>query len=382
MAQVVVLGGGFGGLAAARELRRLLPDAGITLVAGADHFYMGFAKLWDLAGYRPLSGGTVALSELERSGIRFQKSLITAIDPGRRRVETTGGVLEADALLVALGAGPSPAHVDLLAGDRSFDLYDGNALPGIHRALDEITAGAVMVSILGMPFKCPPAPFEAALIVDEVLRKRGVRDSVDVVVSTPAPITLPVAGPDASRYVAGHLADHGIELLAEHKVAGVGTGTVSFGNGATREFGVLLGVPANVAPEVVRASGLAGPSGWIEPDRLTMRTGFDRVYAAGDCTAIPAGKGHLPKAGVFAAAQGRVAAHNIAADLGGGGREEFDGKGFCFLELPGRLVAYVEGDWYADPAPEVHLSDADAAQFQRKLEYEKSRLQEWFSPAG
>lgn len=379
MARVLILGGGFGGLAAAHELGALLPDDEIVLVSDRDTFYMGFAKLWDLAGVRPLAEGTVALSHLESRGVQFHHAEITGLYPQSRRVQTSKGELSGDALLVALGAGPSPAHRRLLAGDAAFDLYDGDQLPGIHRALGQIESGTVLVSILGAPFKCPPAPFEAALIVDESLRRRGVRDAVEVAISTPAPMTLPVAGPDASQYLALQLGDRNIQLLTEHKVVGVEPDrrAVQFAGGGELGFGVLLGVPANVVPEVLGACGMAGPSGWIEPDPLSLATSFERVYAVGDCTSIPAGPGMLPKAGVFAASQGRVAARNIAADLGAGERTEFDGKGFCFLELPGRKVAYVEGDWYATPKPRVHLSEADAEQFRRKQEYERARLAEW-----
>lgn len=380
MAHVLILGGGFGGLAAANELRAITPDDEITLVANTGQFYMGFAKLWDLAGTRSLDRGTQPLSKLEKKGIGFRLGEITGIDPAHRRVETSEGALEADAILVALGAESSPAHRKLLAGEAAFDLYDGDELRGIHEALERVDRGSVLVSILGMPFKCPPAPFEAALVVDEVLRRRGVRDAVGVTVSTPARITLPVAGPDASQYVAGQLGERGIELLSEHKVVGVDPDrpVARFEDGSEFEFSILLGVPASVPPPIVQASGLAGPSGWIEPDRRSLRTSFDGVYAVGDCTAIPTGKGQLPKAGVFAAAEGRIAARNIASDLGKGQPAQFDGQGFCFLELPGQRVAYVEGNWYAEPGPEVHLTQADEAQFRRKQEYERTRLEEWF----
>lgn len=379
MAEVLILGGGFGGLAAAQELRSRLPDDEITLVANTDHFYMGFAKLWDLAGVRPLSGGTVPLNKLERKGVRFRHAEITAIDPRNRRIETSIGDLSADAILVALGAEASRPHLDLLAAEGAYDLYNGEELPGIRAALDSIQRGTVLISIFGTPFKCPPAPYEAALIVDELLRGRGVRDAVRVAVSTPAPMTLPVAGRDASQYVAGHLQERGIELLSEHKVTAVDAArrAVQFANGLEVEFGVLLGVPATTPPAVVRAGELTGPSGWIEPDRYSLRTAFDGVYAVGDCTAIPAGSGQIPKAGVFAAAEGRVAAHNIAFDLGRGEPDRFDGRGFCFLELPGQKVAYVEGNWYSEPKPEVSLSEADDEQFRRKQEYERAHLEQW-----
>ncbi len=263
MSHVLILGGGFGGLAAARELRIAHPELEVTLVSAADEFYMGFAKLWDLARTRPLADGTRSLTALDARGVRFVHAEITAIDPARCAVETTAGSLEADALLVALGAGPSPAHRELLSGEGAFDLYDGRELPGMHAALDAVDEGRVLVSILGGPFKCPPAPFEAALLVDERLRSRGVRDRVGVAISTPQPITLPVAGPDASRYVAGFLAERGIELFSESPVTAVDGAErqVTFGDGSTVDYRVLLGVPASAPPPVVADSSLAAAVG-------------------------------------------------------------------------------------------------------------------------
>ena len=373
MAHVLILGGGFGGLAAARELRTAHPELDVTLVSADDHFYMGFAKLWDLARSRPLADGTRSLSTLAGRGVRFVQADITAVDGTGRAVETTAGRIEADAVLVALGAGPSPAHRALLEGDGAFDLYDGKELPGMHEALDAVDEGRVLVSILGGPFKCPPAPFEAVLLVDERLRRQGVRDTVQVAISTPQPVTLPVAGPDASRYVAGFLEERDIELLSESPVKGVdGPGRrVAFADGTTLDYQVLLGVPAAAPPPVVAGSDLAEPSGWIEPDRRSLATKIERVYAVGDCTNVPNAAGALPKAGVFAAAQGGVAARNIAADLLGTERATFDGHGFCFLEVPGDKVAYVEGDFYAEPRPDVTLSDADEEQFRAKQAYER-----------
>jgi sulfide:quinone oxidoreductase len=380
MADVVIAGAGFGGLAAAHELKRLLPEGDtVTVVDRNDRFFMGFAKLWDLGGVRPLSGGTAPLAGLERHGIRFVQAEVQTLDPAARTVETTAGTLTGDALLVALGAGPAVAHTRMLDGPRAHDLYDAAALPAMHAALDAITSGRIVVPLLGGPFKCPPAPYEAALIVDERLRSRGVRDSVEIVVTTFQPLTVPAAGPDASRYVAGHLEGQGIGLRTATKVTGIDhdTSVVRFDGGDELGFDLLLGVPANEAPPALAGSGLLAPSGWIEPDRHTLATTAERVYAVGDCTLVPTASAQLPKAGVFAAAEGQVAAANIAADLHGGDRARFDGHGYCFLELPGRKVALVEGDFFAEPAPDVHLTDADEEHFARKQAFERERLAAW-----
>lgn len=381
MARVLVLGGGFGGLEGANELRARLPDDDeVVVVAAADRFYMGFAKLWDLGRLRPLQDGTRPLSALEAKGIGFVNAEVTAIDPANRTVSTTAGELSADALLVALGTVPSPSQLAMVAEGSGHDLYDGQALPAIHAALDSVLKGRVVVAILGGPFKCPPAPYEAALLVDERLRARGVRDKVEVALITPQPMTIPAAGPDASRTVAESLGERGIDLLDSRKVVGLDAGpprVVQLEGDEALDYSVLLAVAAEQAPPVLAASPLAGPSGFVEPDRATLRTAFDRVYAVGDCTTVPTATAQLPKAGVFAAAQARVAACNIAADLRGGERASYDGHGMCFLEFPGRRVALVEGNFYAEPRPDVRLTPATEENFTRKQDYEREHLQAW-----
>ena len=386
MPRIILLGGGFGGLAAARELRSRAGDhhdADVVLVSASERFFMGFAKLWDLAGIRPLEEGTRPLGALAERGVELVLDRVEEIDPASVTVSTSSGRLEGDALLVALGSVPSPAHLELIAAAGGHNLYDSAALPAMHAALDQVSSGRVVVAILGGPFKCPPAPYEAALLVDEHLRRRGVRDRVEIDMVTPQPMTLPAAGADASRIVAGWLAERGVRLLDGRKVSGVdGEGRRlqlegKQGGEEELEYSVLLAVPAEKAPPVIAASQLAGGSGFVEPDRHTLRTSFPRVYAVGDCTHVATATAQLPKAGVFAAAQGRVAAANIAADLWGGDETRFDGHGMCFLEVPGRRVATVEGDFFADPAPDVRFTEPSEAGFERKQAYEREQLAAW-----
>ncbi len=380
MARVLILGGGFGGLAAATELRSTLASGDeIMVVSASDRFFMGFAKLWDLAGVRPLEQGTRSLAALGNRAIHFVHAEVTAIDPESVAVATTSGDFTGDALLVGLGSVPSPEHLELIAG-RGHNLYDAADLPAMHAALEGVTSGSVLIAILGTPFKCPPAPYEAALVVDDRLRRRGARGDVAVDVVTPQPMTLPAAGPDASRVLAGYLADQGIGLLHRRVVSGVGGEPPKLRVRTGDEHldcSVLLGVPGEKVPSVVETSPLVGPSGFIEPDRTTLRTSYRGVYAVGDCTMLPTATAQLPKAGVFAAAQGRVAARNIARDLYAGEGGVFNGYGMCFLEVPGRRVAVVEGNFFAEPEPDVRLTGPTEANFEQKQAYERDRLSEW-----
>jgi sulfide:quinone oxidoreductase len=373
MASILILGGGFGGLAAAHELRARLPDDHeVTVVAAADRFYAGFAKLWDLVGTRPLEQGTASLSTLNHHSIRFVQTRIATIDPSERRIETEAGSFSADFLLVALGAGPGPERFLKLQGP-AHDLYDANGLPQMRADLAHLDAGTLVVTILGAPYKCPPAPYEAALLLDEHLRGRGVRDAIELVVTTPQPMTLPAAGPEISHFVAEALKDRNIELRTKQSVRAidVDSRTVSFAADGRLEYSLLLAVPQAVPPQVIAHSPLAGEGGWIQPDRETLLTRFERVYAAGDCTASPP-----PKAGIFAEAEARVAARNIAAEIDGGPGDRFDGKGYCFLEFPGQRASTLEGHFFAQP-PEVRLAEPDTETFARKQAFETERLRDW-----
>lgn len=373
MSSTLILGGGFGGLAAAHELRARLPEHEVTVVAAEDHFYNGFAKTWDLVGARPLEQGTASLSALHRHGIRFVHTRITAIDPAQCRVETEAGPLSADFLVVALGAATPPEQTAQLRGS-AHDLYSADALPAMRTDLARLDSGTLVVPVLGTPYKCPPAPYEAAFLLDDYLRGRGVRDQVQLLVTTPQPMTMPGAGSEVSTFVADALTDRGIQLRTEQSVQTIDPDarTVLFADGDRLPYTLLLAVPQAVAPQVVADSPLAGEGGWIHPDRETRRTDFDRVYAVGDCTASPP-----PKAGIFAEGMARVAARNIAAEVDGGQGDRFDGTGYCFLEFPEQRAATLEGNFFAEPKPDVRMAEPDTDTFTRKHAFEAERLRNW-----
>ncbi|MHB1834558.1 MAG: NAD(P)/FAD-dependent oxidoreductase [Solirubrobacteraceae bacterium] len=372
---MIVLGGGFGGLAAAHELRRRLgADHEITLLADDDRFFVGYAKLWDLVGARPLETGTRRLSALDAQGIRFVHAHVRAIDPARRVVETTVGSFDADYMIVALGAAANRQRLGS-AEPGSHDLYDPDQLPAMRTELGRLERGRVIVAVLGTPYVCPPAPYEAAFLLEEYLRRRRGGANIEVVVSTPMPSPLPMAGSEVDEVVANGLAGQGIDLRTGQQIAKIDTQAkvVSFVGGASLDYSVLLGIPQAVPPAVIADSPLAGEDGWIRPDPETGHTSFDGVYAVGDCTAVE----NLPKAGVFAEALGRVAGANVAAEIAGGQTARYDGTGYCFLEFNGRRAAALEGKFFAKPRPTLWMADPNAETYARKVTFEEQRLQAW-----
>lgn len=376
MKRIVILGGGFGGLATAHELRRLRPDDEIIVVDRAAQFLVGFRKIWAIFGDGPVDAGRGALPDLEKFGIRFRQGTVTAIYPEERAVDVDGERLEADALVVALG---SRLAVDEVPGfdEHVYNLYDPQGLADVRRAVHDFEGGRVSVGVYGLPYKCPPAPYEIAITATEFFKSWGVQATVEVF--TPLPASLPIAGEAGCGVVDAHLATHGVKFLPGHHVTAVEAGAVSFGE-QRLEYDLLLGVPPHRCPRVVQESGLAADGDWVRVDPQTLETGYEGVYAIGDVTAIMMGNGKpLPMAGVFAEGEGRVVAQRIAGAFDGRpSQATFDGKGGCFLEVGDGLAAIVEGEFLAQPQPRVELLPATAENVQKKEQFERQRLQEWF----
>lgn len=378
MRRVLILGGGFGGLAAARRLRqRLAPSDEIVLVDRRAHFMVGFRKTWALVGQDTLEAGRRPLANLAHQDVQWIHGSITALDPKARAAEVDGRRIEADALVVALGAELTPERVPGFR-DHALNLYDADDIPRAADALRTFQGGRVLVGIFGAPYKCPPAPYEMALLIRSFFRSRGLSPALEVF--TPQPMSLPVLGQAGCDLIEGRLADNGITFLPNHKATVVEAGEVVFGTGR-RAFDLLLGVPPHRCPEVVVRGGLAGEADWLRVNPRTMETAFEGVYGVGDLVEIPMPDGKpLPKAGVFAEAMGETTADRIAD--GFAGREPaatFAGEGGCFLEVGNGEAMMVRGRFLAEPAPEIELTEPSRDYFAQKQAFETERLTAWLA---
>lgn len=369
---VVIAGGGFGGLSAANAIRRALPPdrVRITLVDQRDWFMVGFAKLWIIRGTRTFAESAAPLSGLAARGIDFVKAEIERIDPSSRMVETSAGTLKCDYLVVALGAQLSPEKIPGLA-EHGLNLYDHTQLVSIRERLLDMESGRIAVAITAMPYKCPPAPYEAALLIDSLLREREKRDRIDIDVYGPAPITLPAAGPEISGRVQNMLRAENIRFHGSCRTISVEPDHLKFEEG-TAAFDILVAVPPHTLPPV--ASGLAGGDPFIKIDRMG-RTVFSNVFAVGDITTLPAGQTPVPKAGVFAEGEGAVVASCIISDItGAADPDPFDGRGGCFIESGRQTASVIEVDAFA---PATKLSAPTESNLEAKLQFERDRLVGW-----
>jgi sulfide:quinone oxidoreductase len=370
-----------GGLVAANRLRKLLPAGHrVVLIDRAPRHLFQPSLLWLAVGSRSPERIQRSLGRLVRKGVEVVTAEISAIDPVSRRVRTNGRELTGDAMVVALGADLAPAAIPGLAV-AGHNLYTLEGATAFRDALGGFASGRLVVLTAAPAYKCPAAPYEAAMLIEAALRRRGVRSDVLVDLYTAEPGPMGVAGPAVSAAVRQMVESKGIRYHPEHQVTAVDPDArrLQFANGATAAFDLLVFVPPHRAPAVVREAGLVNESGWVPVDRATFETRFPGVYAIGDVTTVPLAMGKpLPKAGVFADGEAMVVAAGVAhAWTGRGASRRFSGKGACFVETGDGRAGFGAGRFYAEPVPDVKLHRPSRWWHWGKVVFEKRWLRRW-----
>ncbi len=378
--QVVVLGAGFGGL----ELSSMLSEAlgerlDLTLIDKNESFFFGFSKLDVMFGHKSAASVHLAYRNIVKPGVRFRQETITVIDPDARRVTTNQGTYNADVLVVALGADCDPsATPGLIEGGNEFYSFAG--AERLRDVLPTFTRGHAIVGVTSTPFKCPPAPSEASLLLHDYLTERGVRDNCEISLVTPLGAPVPPS-PDTSQALLAAFEERGIKFIPNRTIRLLDPSRhVVVLDDETEMpydlfllFLLFLGVPKHRVPHVVAQSGLA-EDGWIPVDPNNLRTRFPGVYAVGDVTSVG-----TPKAGVFAEGAAQVVAESLIAEvLGNEPPPGYSGRGSCYIEFGAERVARVEVTFRPGVPPSgsfVEPSDAVAAE---KKKFGESRRSRWF----
>jgi sulfide:quinone oxidoreductase len=380
MKQVLVLGAGFGGLELATRLSEAVPDeVRVTLVDQADGFLFGFQKLDVLFRGRSPEEMRLRYRDLQLPGVEFRQERVLSIVPRNRRVVTDHGEYEPDVLVVALGAdydpGATPGFVE--------DGYEFYSVPGAERTRDRLEAfagGDVVLAVLSVPFKCPPAPFEAALLLHEHLVARGVRDRSTIEVISPMPSPVPVS-PSTNEAILTALRERDITYTPGRRVHRLDpTEHVAHLSDEVRRYDLFLGIPAHRVPAVLDESGLTrgGGDGWVAVNPRTLATPYEGVYAIGDCADAP-----VPRAGVFAETAARVVADHVISQVRGTApAQPYDGKGSCFIEMGAGRVGMVDADFLSGPQPVAPFYGPSLELAQEKGRFEQSRRERWFGSRG
>lgn len=369
---VLILGAGFGGLELATLLsERLAGDADVILVDQSDSFFFGYSKLDVLTGRQTPEEIRLPYSRFSKPGVAFRRERVLDIDPATRRVVTDAASYDPDLLVVALGAGYDlDATPGFAAGGHEYYTVEGAA-----RLRDELASfggGRIILAVLSVPFKCPPAPYEGALLLHDLLVDGGIRDASSIHVVSPQPAPIPVSR-SASEALEGAMAERGIEYTKQHRVHAIDPDArVARFADHEEAYELFVGIPVHCAPEVLVRAGLAD-EGWVVVDPATYETGFAGVYAIGDC--VEAG---IPKAGTLAESAARAVASQIVRRVRGDGAIERGGLGQCFIEFGHGEVARVEVDFGGPGGPKAELVGPSSEFAADKTRFGATRRARWF----
>jgi sulfide:quinone oxidoreductase len=371
--RILVLGAGFGGLELATTVSEELGDeVDVTVIDRGDAFVFGYSKLDVLFGRTPPEAVKHDYSRFAKPGVRLLRETVLAIDPAAKSATTDAGVHEADHLVVALGA---DYDVDATPGLRdSTEFFSVAGAERLGRLLPEFPGGHAVVGVCGAPYKCPPAPSEAALLLHDYLERKGIRADCEISLVVPFPTPIPPS-PSTSDALLGAFAERGIGFVPGSPVASVDVARniAVLGNGTEVPYDLFLGVPKHRAPDVVIESGMA-VDGYIPVDGHTLETRFPDVYALGDVATVG-----TPKAGVFSERQARVVARTlIERARGGESAERYDGRGSCYIEFGGGLVARIDVDFFSEEKPIGTFEDPSTEFVAEKEQFGSTRRARWF----
>ncbi|HEX6726642.1 MAG TPA: FAD-dependent oxidoreductase [Nitrospira sp.] len=372
--RILVLGAGFGGLELSTMLSEALGDAiDVTLIDKSDCFTFGFSKLDVLFGRMRPETVRLPYKKFVKPGVRVLQETISSIDPIAKRVTTDRGTHEADFLVVALGADYDFAATPGMADATEFYTLAGATQLG--KLLPTFTKGRVLIAVGGAPFKCPPAPSEAALMMHDYLTTRGIRSACDITLILPLEVPVPPS-PDTSRALLAAFAERNIMFVADRELRSVETQrrVVTLDDGREFPYDLFLGVPAIRAPKILEDSGITEDK-YVPVKPKTLETRFPDVYAIGDCA-----RQGTPKAGVFAEGAARAVATALIARL----RNQdppvtHKGTGSCYIEFGGGRIARVDVDFFSNPdGPTGTYYEPSVALRADKEHFGSSRRARWF----
>jgi len=372
--RVVVAGAGFGGLELSSILSETLGDnLDLTLIDQNDTFFFGFSKLDVMFGYKSPDAVKISYSSIVKTGVRFRKETITAIDPVNKLVTTQKGSYEADVLVIALGANYDINATPGLAASGN-EYYSFAGAEKLRAVIPSFTKGHAIVGVCGAPFKCPPAPSEAALMLHDYLLRKGVRNDCTITLVIPYGVPIPPS-PDTSKALIRAFEERDIRFIPQRKVSSLdGPGKlVVLDDGTTLPYDLFLGIPKHVAPDIVLQSSMT-ENGWIPVNKTDLLTKFPDVYAIGDVTSVG-----TPKAGVFAEGAAKIAAASIIAKFyGNENNNVYTGAGSCYIEYGKGQVGRVDVDFFSGPKPVgIHHEPSEALVADKEY-FGASRKARWF----
>jgi sulfide:quinone oxidoreductase len=372
--RVLILGAGFGGLELATQLSETLGDqVAVTLIDKSDSFVFGFAKFDIMFGKQDPAAVRLPYRAIAKPSVDFRQETILSIDPLTKSAVTDKGSYQADVLVVTLGADLDPSATPGLV-EFGNEFYTVAGAEELRDVLADFKGGKVVVAVTTPHYKCPPAPSECAMLMDDFLTERGLRDKSSITLVMPFGSPLPVSA-EVGAAILAELTERGVAFKGGAAIVAIEDEgrTIRLANGDAVAADLILAVPLHVAPKVVVDSGLTD-NGWIATDKYTLKTKFEDVYAFGDVASVG-----VPRAGIFAEGQAKIVAKQLIAQvLSGTDGTRYDGAGICYLEVGQGKVGRVDVNFLSGPSTTATIMPPSLALRAEKTVFGASRRARWF----
>ena len=373
---IVVLGCGMGGFTVSNLISKQIGlSAIVTVVESKERIAYAPAFQWLIFGWRQSEKIQRQPTKLsKKKNVRIINDKVERIDLKGRTVKTPSQTINYDKLVIALGTEFAFDQVPGLEA-YSHNAYSIEGALKLRDAVDSFDDGTIAIGISRLPIKCPPAPYELALLSEEHFRRTKKR--VEIYFFTPETHPIPAAGTVIGKQVERLMNSRGIKYLPKTKLAKVDRDRVVFENGSELKHDLLITTPPHQAPQVVKDAGLTDESGWIPVNPHNLETRYEDVFAIGDVTSIETPHGHapyLPKAGVFAQGQAEVLANNLAVSITKKGEmKQWGGEGSCYLQVAKSESAFLKGTFLSNP-PRIEFHPPRRKWFLEKVRLEKEWL--------
>jgi len=381
--KILILGGGPGGVVAASNIVKRLGrgEAEITLIDRTGFHVFQPSQLWVMTGIREPDDIRRPLRLLERKGIKVVVDEVKAIKPEEHSVVTSSGRFDYDYLVVALGSIPEVSKIP----GYEYNVCTPWTIEGALRCrklLRSFRRGSIVIAPISWPYKCPPAPLEAAFMAKYLLEQRGVAGESEVKVLHFWKEPMEPFGPKMVSAFKRFLELYGISFMGGVEVEAFEERHVVTRGGERIKYDLAIAVPPHSPPEPVAASELGDPSigGYMRVDKRTLRSPkYDNVYGVGDVIAPSLGIG---MAGVFAHFQAEHVASRIVDEIAGAYMgEHYNMSGVCVMDL-GYVGAAVYCDFtrriLAGDYPDCVILGGMRAFRAVKYAFEKYWLEKWF----
>ncbi|MDG6939247.1 MAG: NAD(P)/FAD-dependent oxidoreductase [Nitrososphaerota archaeon] len=357
MKTIAVAGGGIGGTIVANRLcERLRPEIEKDEVKVAvfdrsgQHVYQP-GQLFAGFGLEQPSDLVKSEEQLLSPKARLMQGKageITKIDVANHALNTGDGKSHPyDYLVMATG---SVLDWDLVPGlkESMLSVWDMEGAQRHLAALRGFQGGTIVVNVARLPHKCPVGPLEETLMLEDYLRRRGLRDKTELVYAYPIPGVFGI--PNVNKVMTRIYEERGIRVVSPFTVKAVDPQgkTIESNEGEKLKFDLLLGVPPHMGSKVVGDSAVGDRRNWVPTDKFSLQMkDHSDVFVMGDTTDIA-----ISKAGSTADFESYVVADNVANGIRGSDvRKEYDGSVFCFIATGMSTATYIRFNYNTPPVP-------------------------------